>query len=151
MIWCTKFGGVLRRLIQVCLTRGLVAVCIPPHPSPSSPALRRLDVLPNSCPLWHSKLSRRTWFLVSRPPLTRKSLGSNRSVSMLSEHDKPGITNWTLRKVWLLCHDVLNSVMSTKSCFAEAPPVVQWLRRQPDTLNGASATLAKFMAHPAKI
>ena len=71
MICCTKFGGtphgggvvcppcregscwVLRRLIQVCLTRGLVAVCTPPHPSPFSPALRRLDLLPHSCPLFH--------------------------------------------------------------------------------------------------
>ena len=68
VICCTKFGGtphggvvcppcregscwVLRRLIQVCLTRGLVAVCTPPHPSPSSPSLRRLDLLPHSCPL----------------------------------------------------------------------------------------------------
>ena len=42
---------VLRRLIQVCLTRSLVAVCTPPHPSPSSPSLRRLDLLPHPCPL----------------------------------------------------------------------------------------------------
>jgi hypothetical protein len=32
------------------LARGLVAVCTPPHPSPSSPADPRLDLLPHSCP-----------------------------------------------------------------------------------------------------
>ena len=53
--------------------------------------------------------------VVSHPLRMRKALGSNPSVSMFSEHHKPGITNWSLGKVSLLCHDVLNTVMSAKS------------------------------------
>ena len=61
--------------------------------------------------------------VVSHPLRMRKALGSNPSVSMFSEHHKPGITNWSLGKVSLPCDVVLNSVMSTRSCCAEEPLV----------------------------
>ena len=46
--WSCK---VLRRLIHVCLARGLVLVCAPAYPYPSSPARPRLDLSPTPAPL----------------------------------------------------------------------------------------------------